>query len=635
MFCKRCGNKLTDGDEICSNCGAQINPDDYNRSRFAVKLPETETEIDSTGETEDTEEAVSENKDVAAEIEEATTDKDEAEAAEGEEKTAEEQEKAEENIEPKPEEISEEAEDIPQKVEEVSEKTETVSEKDGEVPQKNEAAVKTAPAEKTDKPKKPVVIPLDNSKEIKKAKRSYIAIKAIACLCAVIIAALTGVSIFTDVFESSSDSVKTVALSGLTDSEKESFEEFFSKLYPLYGKKINFRKEGIYDFLDLIDASSQNGLYASFFGKAEHVTDTADPANRFGSADGSWNYYKVKASQLKKLAERFGIELVNSANNLRYYFLDGYYYFADEKAASNSKKTTDIEVSNSKRTEDGNYYVTCSLDGSKDKAIYCLVSYDREQQGDAAWVLREISDEEMFSIDGTRIAAADENSLAFEMRHEVITAKTKKNKIYAKYIVDYPYFTDEQSTTAQTINALYSEIVASYKETAKKADRSYRKYNRKGYDKSLLPAYTYFVSTVEYNKNGYISLLDETTYYSPETVAKEMKKAAENGTEYEKPFPTLTYSGYTIKTETGEFLKREDVFGSDYSTYQSKLYELYMGYGEDYEGTVPPDNDNIGPLIYSCPWVLTENGVGFCYQGENGYNNFIVLPYSNIENSTF
>ena len=607
MFCKRCGNKLTDGDEICSNCGAQIKPDVYNRSRFTVKLPETEAENHNIGEMSDTEEPVFEDKEIAAETEKAATDKEEAEAAEDEEKTAEEQEKADEKAE---------------------QKTVEVSEKPVE-------AVRIVSTEKPYKHIKPVVIPQGKSKEKKQARKSYIAIKAIACICAVIIAALTGVSMFTDVFENKPEGIKTVALSGLTDSEEELFAQFFSKVYPLYGKKINFRKTSIYDFLEMIDVSSSNGLYASFFGKAEHVTDSADPANRFSSAGGSWNYYKVKASQIKKLAECFGIELVNSANNVRFYFLDGYYYFAGEKTNSGSKKALNIEVKNSKRTEDGNYYVTCCIDGSKDKSIYCLVSFDREQQGDAAWTLREISDEEMFSIDGTKITAEDESSLAFEMRHEVITAKTSKNKIYAKYIIDYPYFTDEQSTTAQTINTLYSEIVASYKEKAKKADGYYKKYNRRGYDKSLLPAYTYFVSTVAYNKNGYISLLDETTYYSPETVAREMIKASANGTEYKKSFPTLTYSGYTIKTDTGEFVKKEDVFGSDYSSYQSKLYELYMGYGEGYEGTTLPDNDNIGTLIYSCPWVLTEKGVGFCYQGENVYNNFIVLPYSNIENSTF
>lgn len=584
MFCKRCGNKLTEGEEICSECGAKIDLDIYKGGKFTVTLPQPEAE----------------------------------------EKTAE--ENAADN------EAAEEAKAVDEEKEQIE--SEEIKEPDSEqkaeieaTPEKTEKAPQNAP-----KPKKPTVTPIDNSKQIKKTKQSYLAIKLIACLCAVLIAGLTAVSAFTDVFKNNSEGIRTVALSGLTDSEKESFLSFFKKLSPIYGENINFKKTGIYDFPKMLEVSSPNGLYASFFGNAEHITDKADPANRFGNSDGSRSYYKVKAAQLKKLASYFGIELVNSANNVSCYFYDGNYYFADKKTTSKPTEVKSVEVKSSRRTESGEYYITCALDGSKDKEIYCLASYDKSKQGDSAWVLNEISNEALFSIDGTRTATAIEGSLDYEMKHEVIVAKTKKGKTYARYVVDYPYFTDTQSQTAQTINALYTEIINSYKEMAKDADKKYRRFTRRGYDKALLPAYTYFVSTVEYNKNGYISLLDETTYYSPEDVAKQMKKEQAEGIENAIHFPTLTYSGYTIKIDTGEFVKKEDVFGTNYSTYQNRLYELYMGYEE---GTAPADANNIGALIYSCPWVLTEDGAGFCYQGTVGYNNFIVLPYRDLENSIF
>ena len=38
----------------------------------------------------------------------------------------------------------------------------------------------------------------------------------------------------------------------------------------------------------------------------------------------------------------------------------------------------------------------------------------------------------------------------------------------------------------------------------------------------------------------------------------------------------------------------------------------------------------IGQQIYASPWVLTKDGVRFCYLG-NGYYTYVTLPYAFVE----
>ena len=375
-----------------------------------------------------------------------------------------------------------------------------------------------------------------------------------------------------------------------------------------------------------------NGLYASFYPTPTPITDKADPADRFALEGGGWRYYKIPFSELSEIASQFDLDLIGCANRADYYFSNGYYYFSARETETGTKRVSTLSLVSSKRTEDGSYYIVAETqDGLK---IYALVALTKEGET-SVWDLLRLSADPLFTDDGMPTASIGGKSLEYEMRQRVITAKADDKTEYATYVIDYPYFTDQTDRTAITINTLYGEIVKSYKEKAAEAEKNYQTYLKRGYDTSLLPAYTYVISTVTYDKNGHISLLDEVTTYTPETIAKARKKAQtaaeESGTPAELPevplFPSVTYSGYTVDTATGETLKKDTVFGTDYGVYQDALARIY---GETHDLS-QEQRAAAGQAIYDSTWYLSDDGVCFCYLGGADYVQFVTLPYNEID----
>ena len=465
--------------------------------------------------------------------------------------------------------------------------------------------------------------------ESRKAKRSGAWVVA---LCAVAVAALTVVNAFTDVFKTDNTAVKTVALSALPETEQESCLEFLSNFAPFYGKTINFEEMGHYDFLDLLEPGNVNGLYASFYHTPDPVTHTADPAERFALEGGGWRYYKIPFSELANIASQFDLDLIGCANRADCYFYDGNYYFSALETETGTKRDATLTLVASKRTEDGSYYLTCETQDQT--PVYCLIRLTKEGEK-SVWDLLRLSAEPLFGDDGMPKAAENGGALDYEMRQRVITAKADDKTEYATYVIDYPYFTDVTDRTAITINTIYGEIIKSYKEKAAEAEQNYQRYLKRGYDPELLPAYTYVISTVTYDKNGHISLLDEVATYSPETIAKARKKAQkeaeENGTLAELPpvplFPSVTYSGCTLDTETGEILKKDVVFGTDFSRYQDELARIYS----ETNAVSSDQMEKVGREIYDSTWFLADDGIRFCYLHGNDYVRFVTLPYSAMD----
>ena len=137
--------------------------------------------------------------------------------------------------------------------------------------------------------------------------------------------------------------------------------------------------------------------------------------------------------------------------------------------------------------------------------------------------------------------------------------------------------------------------------------------------------------------------------------------------------PTITYSGTTVDTASGAFLRRDDVFSGDFEWYQSLLFRIFAGADEEeldalidaagisdaadptepdpFAPTISEDvtaapettasvaaglpalsdaEAAIGQQIYASPWVRTEEGVRFCYLG-NGYYTYVTLPQKYVE----
>ena len=91
-------------------------------------------------------------------------------------------------------------------------------------------------------------------------------------------------------------------------------------------------------------------------------------------------------------------------------------------------------------------------------------------------------------------------------------------------------------------------------------------------------------------------------------------------------FPTVTYSGVTVDTSTGEILKKEDVFGTDFQTYQEKLAAIYS----ETHDVAADSLATVGQAIYESTWYLAEDGIRFCYQGDGDCVQFVTLPVSEV-----
>ena len=75
--------------------------------------------------------------------------------------------------------------------------------------------------------------------------------------------------------------------------------------------------------------------------------------------------------------------------------------------------------------------------------------------------------------------------------------------------------------------------------------------------------------------------------------------------------------------------------GKDYLAVQQLLYRIWLGADDTLEDSeIPDDTDGIGAKIYTSPWVLTEDGLMFCYQTEEGYTEEITIPYNKLPERT-
>lgn len=611
MICNNCFSQIPDGETICPHCKKRV-----AKKRFQINIPEEK-------------------------LNEEFLNKADASFPSPEVKTEPPKETTEQKAEP-----AKSPEKEPQKPAEKPAAVPSVQKAENQTVQ---SAKKAASVQRGEAPLPPVkktpAMPKANPAREKKERTARAAVLSICSLCAAVMIALTFVSKYTDVFKTSSDAVKTVALSGFTHSEKSSFEDYagyFSAFLESGFNRDEIRQE---DLLEMMKPQSFDGLYAAFFKEASSVTDVADPAERFKTENG-YSYCKIKAANIKKIMQSLGQQVVNCANGKDYYYYDGYYYFASSSKGSSKQNAYSTEVTSSKRTEDGNFYAQCIFtdkDGMK-KTVYCIVSLEKSEEGNR-WTLLELSSSPLFSEEGVKIEEEKNEALSYSLERKKIQAKTKKGILFANYIIEYPVFSAEEDDedgkrAAATLNTLYNNLISKYEAKAKKAAGLYKRYLKLGGKKKDLPAYAYVSLKVTYNKNDYISLLEETNEYLPDFSRFEEKKknAEENGETVMPPvlLPTTTFEGYTLDIKSGEFLKKDSVLGKDYYSVQQKIFEIYLKnnnlLSEDFS-ELPSDDENIGQLINSSAWCIGENGVLFSYVDPKGYNDSLVLPFSDIDNA--
>ncbi len=471
------------------------------------------------------------------------------------------------------------------------------------------------------------------SKKKDKNRKTYIAIKLIASLCFVLIAALAVIGKMTDVFEY--DPNKTVALSGLSSEQETDFESYAKKLSPLFENGYNSETAVLDDLLKIMKPDSANGLYASFFDKKDAAEDKSDPLDRFES------YCKVDEADVGKIASALGISAYHNANDVNYYYYDKAYYFAESNDEPESKDTV-LKVDDSKKTQDGNYYITCGLySGTSEtpsSTKYMLVSLKTAESGKNTWTVLTVSDEPLFNKESDEVTSTGENtneapakitSLDYKMQRQKITVKTTKGVTYAVYAIEYPVF-DSEGITQNEINSIYNEIIDSFKAQTSKADELYEDYIEDGGSKDDLPLYTHITAKVTYNDDGYFSMLERRTEYNPEADGDDNETNPTEAEPQALKLPETSYEGYTFIIESGDFVKKDDILGKDYIDLQKQLYEAYQESHNSSDETPSSDTEGIGNAIYSSPWVITDDSVLFCYKNADGALDVVELEYSKL-----
>lgn len=458
---------------------------------------------------------------------------------------------------------------------------------------------------------------------------------------------LTLASAMTDVFKTDASGDKTMALSGLSASDKKSFEEFIPAFSALYETGYKRSESCFDDILSYLKPESENGLYAGTF-ESKKLSEGTDPAERFDA------FTVVKSSEIHQIAFSLGLSAFDDANKKDVYYYGGKYYFKapaaeggeeltaesaeangnDESAQTEAPKQekTDareafqVKAAAAKKTQDGKYYISCELypaSAKRDKKgnfdcekigdVY-VVALSEKQEKDIRWTVDEISPEPIFDDSGVKLPSGEEGALKYEMRKKVFKAKTSNGVEYASFIVEYPFFISD-SPAAAAVNSLYRDTVQTYKKKASKADALYKKYKRIGGKDSYLPLFCHTTAKVTYNAGGYLSILECTS--SNESLRIKTTPRVET-----------MFSGNTINTETGKTVSKQEAAGRDYYAIQGMLFSRYTGLEPE------SDDENLGQSIYSGAWVLTEDGVMFCCKAD-GVDDFVTLGYDKLDTKLF
>ncbi len=613
MICKNCANIFSDDLDVCPECGTPLKKNaaenvQTDSSEGIEKLVSLafSMDVNESASAQKFEDVFSYSEEQFAEIENS-----------GSEELSEEKETESEDAEIA---MSDTAFEI--KAEDESEES--------EVEVNAEPVVQVRPA--TEKAKLP--------KMTAKEKGSFNFILSLMAVIFIIILALAGVRMGTDIFDKDEDSVKAIVLSGLTSAETADLEEYLSKIALVAYSGFDREKHVAVDVMNYFRPHDAGGLYNRFFSYAEITANTPDPAGRFKNENGDYSYYVLDADKVDSIIEKFGYSVNSNINEKNFYRYDDKYYFAN---LSDYTFSADVvaDISLSKRIQDGSYYVECSFydesaaDTNKNyfKAYIILDKYEDAESSEVKWIINRISDEAIFDSSGLMIK--DEsglNELSYTIETKTLEAVTEDGEVYARYILEYPVFSGD-TKGEKVVNYTFEDMVKTYSTDVQSATEAYNKFIKKVGKAEELPYVTYVTARVSYNRNGYISIILGTSEKKPQSSYKASD--AQEG-EFQPVFlPEKKIQGYTIEVGTGEFIPKKEMFNVEYTLVHELLYRIYNGY--EYESLInenivseeiiPEDTENTGMAFYESACGLSRDGLLFCYVSPEGYTENIVIPY--------
>ena len=475
--------------------------------------------------------------------------------------------------------------------------------------------VRKVTAEKTVR-KAPAVSP----KQLQKEKKAGNCVVALSCLMAIITVVTAVIGSVTDIFKA--EDVKAVAVLILPQEDKEELERHLTKLWPLADTGFDTETMSGTELFGYIRPYSDNGLYSSFGYTSTAVTDEADPAERFKDENGNYSYYKIPCSDIDRILSHFGLEENHTINSSEAYYYDSYYYFMGA-GVSDQKTDGKVTILDSKRIQDGRYYVTAEF-GKKE--VYVTASMIAGQQGNE-WNIHSMSLTPVFDSLGLMIKTEKDAASNYEIRQSVIEGKAKDGTVFRKYIVKYPYFFGDTQGEIQA-NSFYSSVITYYQQQSQQIQSEYNKFKKKGGKTDSLPLEIHYTAQVSFSDESNLCLINEIA----ESVA--MYSADD---EAEVKLPVRTVECNTFDMETGVYISKDNIIGKDYITAEKLLYRLYYGY--DYEAlldpaatdiSVPDDTYKLGAKIYNSASTLCEDGYVFCYVDSEGLRKDIVIPFDAV-----
>lgn len=543
------------------------------------------------------------------------------------------------------EEEKETQEEAPEAAEEASCESEN-SEEEQTDEDKNEQD--TASAEKTEKTEDKPVLPARRTvrrpvrRVSKEEKRISAGIIATLCLVGVFSVVLSVMNITTDVFRISDSGEKMVVGVGFIPQEENQLEKVLSKCFSVAKKGFGRESTGTEGFIARLNPGDKGNVYSLVNGGTEKVQTEADPAQRFADENGEYAYYKVPEKKIDKVLELFGLESGRGENSENYYYCEGFYYFAVQKA-----KTTVVaaEVTKSRRILDGSYYVECyfykesAKETAKSKTCYMIVEAVKDEaSGEIDFTVKRISLRPIFGSDGNLLDSAK----TWERKSELIEGRTKDGKLFSKYKIEYPVV-EGDGAGYKNVRDFFENAVSVYKMKAETADAEYEKFKASGGDEGQLPYVENVVASIVFDDENNISFKGEISKLNPTVKpTTEETEATEEQSGCAKLYER-TVEAYTIDKKTGDFVSKDSVIGKDYMLISELLYRIYNGYDyetilpsdeeEDYYSydETPADTDGQGNAIYESARALTEKGITFYYVTEKGYVSEVTVPYKVVK----
>ena len=490
----------------------------------------------------------------------------------------------------------------------------------------------TIPEETMPAPKKIIRKKKALPEETKSEKRARRALVILTCLMAVITVGVALTGGFSDVFKQGEEE-KAVAVLILPQEDKAELEKSLAKMWPLVKVGFDTEKMSAEEIFEHIRPYCEDGLYTSFGYSTVAVTHEADPAMRFSDENGNYCYYKIPAGEIDSILAHFGLDTNHALNGKDCYYYDSYYYFAAGEAsgAKSSGKTT---VEDSKRIQDGRYYVTAKFGSQK---VYVIASMS-DGENDSYWKIHSMSLEPVFDSLGIKIKTDDNAANNYEIRTAVFEGKADDGTVYSRYSVKYPYFFGDSQGEIQA-NSFYQSIITFYKQQSEQVQSDYKRFIKKGGKKDSLPIELHYTAVVSYSDDENLCMINEIVESLP--LYEASSEQDETSVPMAVILPVKTVECYTFDLATGSFVSKDTFIGKDHAKLTEILYRIYNGYPyEDITGgnllsnDVPADIYKTGEKIYDSASTLCDEGYVFCFINNDGIREDVVIPYEVLKTLT-